>query len=55
MLWLDLKRYKSGTSHKQIMKDFATNEEFFVQRGIYREAKNFRIIQIKGCKGIIIL
>jgi len=48
MFWLDLKKYPSGTSHKVIMKDFATNEEFVVERGVYIEPDKFRIVQIKG-------
>jgi len=44
MFWLDLKRYEPGTTEERIMKDFATNKEFEVERGIYRETKNFRII-----------
>lgn len=47
MFWLDLKRYKPGTTEKDIMSDFMTNKEFEVQRGIYREPKNFRIIIVK--------
>jgi len=30
------------------MKDFATNEQFEIARGMYREVDKFRIVQIKG-------
>jgi len=47
MLWVDLKRYKPGTDSKDIMNDFASNEEFEIERTVYKEHKNFRIVKIK--------
>jgi len=47
MFWIDLKRYKPGTTEEQIMKDFAGNIEFEVERGVYKEPKNFRIVIMK--------